>query len=199
MVKTINDIKLKNEVIEKAIEIFSIKGFASTKLTDITDALDISRGPIYYYFKDKYGLYKAVYDFYDEDVRASHRDIVAKDQPLSDFIEDAIFDCTKRNIRYGPNLFVGLDEDEKLKDVYIKFQKLNDDIYTEKLDYVKRSIEKGEVRVNTDSRRIADLIYIVYNGLLSSIQHDMLQSYTEDEIRDLTKYLIKGIEIFYSK
>ncbi|MCE5256280.1 MAG: TetR family transcriptional regulator, partial [Spirochaetaceae bacterium] len=42
-----DDVSLKDELIQKAIEVFSRKGYEATNLTDITDALGISRGPVY--------------------------------------------------------------------------------------------------------------------------------------------------------
>jgi AcrR family transcriptional regulator len=181
-------------LIEKATEIFSIKGYAATNLTDISDALGISRGPIYYHFKDKFGLYAAAFENYDLDVRASHADIIAKDQHIMVFMENVIFDCAQRNTRFGPNFFIGIDTIEELQPLLGKFNAMNNDIYQEKLDYVQRSIDKGEVRRNTDAKHVADLIYIIYLGLLSAIQVQMLDAYSESEIRNLVRILLRGIE-----
>lgn len=183
-----------NELIQKSIEIFSLKGYAATNLTDITDALGISRGPIYYYFKDKLGLYNAAFDRFDKDVRASHAEIIAKDKHIINFMEDVIFDCVTRNTIHGPNFFVGIDTIDELKKVKVKYDKMNEDIYNEKLDYVERSKKKNEVRKSSDPKQIADLIYIVYNGLLTSLNTGMLTGYTENELRNLIRVLLLGIE-----
>ncbi len=181
-------------LIEKATEIFSIKGYAATNLTDISDALGISRGPIYYHFKDKFGLYSAAFERFDRDVRESHADIIEQDQHIMVFMENVILDCAQRNTRFGPNFFFGIDTIEELQSVRIKFNAMNDDIYQEKLDYVQRSIERGEVRKNTDAKQVADLIYIIYYGLLNAIQIQMLDAYSESEIRNLIRILLRGIE-----
>lgn len=183
-----------NELIEKAIELFSIKGYAATNLTDITDALGISRGPIYYHFKDKLGLYTAAFDKFDSDVRAAHAKIIGNDKHIINFIEDVIFDCAIRNTIYGPNFFVGIDTIEELKDVKYKYDLMNSDIYQEKIHYVERAKSKGEVMKSIDAKQIADLIYVIYNGLLTSIQSNLLQNYTENEMRNLIRILLFGIE-----
>lgn len=45
------------EIIKKAIEVFSQKGYHQTKVSDITDALHISTGTFYIYFKNKKELF----------------------------------------------------------------------------------------------------------------------------------------------
>lgn len=185
---------MSNELIKKAIEIFSIKGYEATNLTDITNDLGISRGPVYYHFKDKYGLYKAAFERYEQEVRESHARIIAKDRHIIHFIEDVIYDCAERNTRYGSNFFFGIENLEELSEIKVQNDKLNQDIYQEKLDYVSRSVEKGEVRRSIEPKTIADLIYIVYLGLLNAIEIKMLADYTEGEIRNLIKVLLLGIE-----
>ena len=182
------------DLIKKAVEIFSIKGYEATSLSDIAGALGISRGPIYYHFKDKYGLYKAAFEYFDNDVRESHAKIVAQDKHIINFMEDVIYDCAERNTRFGPNLFFGIDTIEELYPIKEMYDKLNKDIYQEKLDYVYRSMEKGEVRRSIDPKQIADLIYLIYLGLLNSLQTNMLVGYSENEIRNLIRVLLSGIE-----
>jgi TetR/AcrR family transcriptional regulator, transcriptional repressor for nem operon len=189
-----NENNIVNELIKKAIEIFSIKGYEATNLTDITNALGISRGPVYYHFKDKYGLYKAAFEHFDNDIRQSHARIIAKDRHIVNFMEDVIFDCAERNNRFGPNFFFGIDTLEELASIKVQYDKLNHDIYQEKLDYVNRAMEKGEVRRSIDPKQIADLIYVVYLGLLNSLRSGMLSDYTEGEIRNLIRVLLLGIE-----
>lgn len=189
-----NESNMANELIKKAIEIFSIKGYAATNLTDITDALGISRGPVYYHFKDKYGLYKAAFERFDSDVRESHSRIIAQDKHIINFMEDVIYDCAERNTRFGSNFFFGIDTIEELAPIKEQYDKMNEDIYQEKIDYVNRAKEKGEVKRSIDPKQIADLIYVIYLGLLNALQIQMLSDYSQGEIRNLIRILLLGIE-----
>jgi AcrR family transcriptional regulator len=54
--------KKKQEIIKKAIEIFTQKGYHRTKVADITDSLHISTGTFYIYFKNKRELFIEVID-----------------------------------------------------------------------------------------------------------------------------------------
>lgn len=182
------------DLIQKSLEIFSQKGYAATNLVDITDALGISRGPIYYHFKDKLGLYNATFDYFDQDVRESHAKIIEKGKPFIEFVEDVIFDCVERNTVHGPSFFFGIDSIPELKEIKIKFDRMNQDIYQEKIDYVNQSKLKGEIRQDIDPKQVADMIYIVYNGALMSVQNGSIKKVSEPEVRELIRVLISGID-----
>ena len=49
---------LKNKIISAALKLFAAKGYTNTNIQDIAEEINISRGPIYYHFKDKSTLYK---------------------------------------------------------------------------------------------------------------------------------------------
>ena len=187
-----------NQLVQKAIEVFSKQGYCSTNLVDISDALGISRGPIYYYFKDKIGLYDAAFDKFDHDVREAHGRIIQLNKPFQEFVEDVIFDCVERNTLYGPYFFYGIESSSELEDIKIKYDKMNDDIFQEKIDYVNQSKLKNEIHPDADPRKIADLIYIVFYGLLTSIQKGSILDVSESNIRALIRTLVCGI-MQYSK
>lgn len=192
-----HDSNIVDNLISKAVEVFSIKGYEVTSINEITSALGVTRCPVYYHFKDKYGLYKAAFEYFDCDVRNSHARIVSQDKHIIEFIEDVIYDCAERNMRFGPNLFFGIETIEELSPIKILHAKLNQDIYQEKLDYVNRSKEKGEVRSDINPKHIADLIYLICLGLLNTLKRHMLDDYDENEIRDLIRILLTGIDLHF--
>ena len=49
-------------IIEKAMELFARKGFTRTRISDITDGLNIGKGTFYLYFKDKLELFSECMD-----------------------------------------------------------------------------------------------------------------------------------------
>jgi AcrR family transcriptional regulator len=57
----------KEVVLESAIQEFARKGYSGTSVQDILKATKLSKPTLYYYFKSKAGLYRAIMDFaYDE-------------------------------------------------------------------------------------------------------------------------------------
>lgn len=51
---------VEKDVLEQAAQIFARKGFAGTSLQEVADALGVSRASLYYYFKDKDSLLRAL-------------------------------------------------------------------------------------------------------------------------------------------
>ncbi|MEZ5405575.1 MAG: TetR/AcrR family transcriptional regulator [Verrucomicrobiia bacterium] len=61
------DICAKQIILDSAIVAFAQKGYAGTSLKDILKATRLSKPTLYYYFKSKAGLFRAILDFaYDE-------------------------------------------------------------------------------------------------------------------------------------
>lgn len=54
----------KEEIIEKSIELFNKKGCVNTSTRHIADALDISVGNLYYYFKNKEEIIISIYQVF---------------------------------------------------------------------------------------------------------------------------------------
>jgi len=48
------------EILTAALKIFSLKGFAATRLTEVAKAAGVSKGTLYLYFESKEALFKAV-------------------------------------------------------------------------------------------------------------------------------------------
>jgi len=62
--------KRKNEILIKALELFSSKGYAETKISDIAASVNMSAGLLFHYFESKEVLYAELIiiglDFIDE-------------------------------------------------------------------------------------------------------------------------------------
>ena len=52
----------KDKILLKALELYMIEGYANVSITDLQSALDMGRGTLYYYFKDKDDLFQEVVD-----------------------------------------------------------------------------------------------------------------------------------------
>lgn len=189
-----NETNIANELIEKAIEIFSVKGYLATNLTDITDALGVSRGPVYYHFKDKYGLYKAAYEIFEHEVRSGHDRIFAKEQHIIKYVEEIIYNCIELNKRFGKNFLFGLDSIEELASINEKYLKLSQDIYQQKIEKVQKAIEKGEMRRSINPKLIVDSIYVLYLGIVNGMYPPIKVDFNEGEINNLISVLLLGIE-----
>ncbi|HEX3012268.1 MAG TPA: TetR/AcrR family transcriptional regulator, partial [Syntrophomonadaceae bacterium] len=82
---------VKKLIIEKAIEVFSQKGYEATNMQDIADAAGISRGPLYYHFKNKKDLYNYVIDVYINYNLDKYIEIFDQNTPIIKKIEDDLY------------------------------------------------------------------------------------------------------------
>lgn len=182
-----------DRLIDKAIEIFSTKGYGATKLTDITNSLSISRGPIYYYFKDKYGLYSAAFDRFEKGLREIHEAVFSTDKPLMDQMEDMIFEFVKHISVFGDNFFFMVDEISELKEISARYNAMNKELYDDKYKMVEEAQKKGTIKSDMTPKFIVDYVYLVYFAILGGVNSVVLEGYNEKEIKDAIKMQFDGL------
>jgi AcrR family transcriptional regulator len=73
-----------SEVIEAAVDLFWEKGYASTSVQDVADALGMLKGSLYYYIKSKEDLLKKIFEDSHAEVREITESVLALKQPSID-------------------------------------------------------------------------------------------------------------------
>jgi AcrR family transcriptional regulator len=58
-------INVKEQIFDKSIQLFLVKGYNATTIRDITAAVGITPGSLYWHFKSKHELLYAIIDHYD--------------------------------------------------------------------------------------------------------------------------------------
>lgn len=135
-----NDV-FKNQILDTALSLFASQGYDDTSMQGIADTLGISRGPLYYYYKNKV-------DLFDEVVKRSNQ--IMEDAVSDIFSTDDIF-FYKVQVELS-NLFDSSHrEGERIRDIVRsnpeKFQRIYDNlmstrkmIYYIKIQAVKTAI-----------------------------------------------------------
>jgi len=182
-----------DKLIDKAIEIFSTKGYAATKLTDITNSLSISRGPVYYYFKDKHGLYRAAFDRFEEGLRQIHQDVFSSDKPFMNQVEDMIFQFVKHISIFGDNFFFMVDEIPDLEEIRRRYHTMNQELYDDKYRMVEKAQKEGLLKTSMEPKNIVDYIYLVYFAILEGVNSRILSDYSDEEIKDWIRIQFDGL------
>ena len=54
--------KTRQQLIDAAIRVFATRGVASTTLTDIADAAQLTRGAVYWHFSSKAEIFNAIWE-----------------------------------------------------------------------------------------------------------------------------------------
>jgi TetR/AcrR family transcriptional repressor of nem operon len=52
----------RRNIIEKALQLFSVKGYFNTSISDILQATGLTKGGLYCHFKSKEEVWRAVYE-----------------------------------------------------------------------------------------------------------------------------------------
>ena len=162
--------EVKERIIQSAVECFSKYGLDRTRMDDVAQKADLSKGTLYLYFKSKEDLF---YVICENNLK------VLKEQ-LSH-----IFSTTKEDLVSNAEQFyenfhkVEKKESEKVFYEIIaesarnpKLQKL---LYTQRIktfnvvrEYLDRQMEKGFFKKDTDTEAIASGFVALYDGLIAS-------------------------------
>lgn len=52
------------DALDKAVRVFSVRGYHATSITDLSEAMELSQGSVYKAFKDKKAVFLAAFDHY---------------------------------------------------------------------------------------------------------------------------------------
>ncbi len=72
--------RTRQVILDSALEVFSSKGYASARLEDIASHAGVTRGAIYWHFKDKYELYCSLYEQLSEKIVRRTEEILATEK-----------------------------------------------------------------------------------------------------------------------
>ncbi len=161
---------IRDRIVQSAIECFSEYGFDRSRMDDIAQKADLSKGTLYLYFKSKEDLFYAI---------CENNLKVIKEQ-LS-----RIFATRKENLLYDVEQFYdNLQKLEKKGDEKVFFEivaesarnpKLQKILYEQRTkifdvvkEYLDLQVQKGFFRKNIDTEAIASGLVALYNGLAVS-------------------------------
>lgn len=97
--------KTRQKIIDRSLQLFSVKGYFNTSVSDILEATDLTKGGLYGHFRSKEDIWYAVYD---EAVRI-WKDIVFEDvRPIDDPLERLEYALENDLLHYlGGDVFEG--------------------------------------------------------------------------------------------
>ncbi len=146
------------EIRNAALDLFLEKGFASTKMDDIVNVVDMSKGSVYRYYPAKdmiiTDLFKDAISIRNRIMPNYPRDIVLSEDEIADFMTDLIF-SKDFDIKYLKLYVIFLYEkmfDKDLEEIYneMSYYSINSLHLDQTLNAVKEDIvQKLSVMVNS--------------------------------------------------
>lgn len=82
---------MKQKIIQESILLFERKGFGSTSIQDIVDALHVTKGTFYYYFSSKEQLLMDIHSEYIEDLLKRQNVIIEQPGSLRKKLYDIVY------------------------------------------------------------------------------------------------------------
>jgi TetR/AcrR family transcriptional regulator, repressor for uid operon len=187
--------EVKERIIQSAVECFSKYGLDRTRMDDIAQKADLSKGTLYLYFKSKEDLF---YVICENNLK------VLKEQ-LSQ-----IFSTTKEDlVSSAEQFYENFHKEEKRESEKVfceiiaesaRNPRLQKILYTQRIktfnvvrEYLDRQIEKGFFKKDTDTEAIASGFVALYDGLIASEFLGVSVNHSKRSWRKTVRAIITGI------
>ena len=161
--------EVKERIIQSAVECFSKYGLDRTRMDDVAQKADLSKGTLYLYFKSKEDLF---YVICENNLRVlkeqlSHIFATTKEDLVSN-AEQFYENFHKEEKRESEKVFCEIIAESARNP---KLQKI---LYTQRIktfnvvrEYLDRQMEKGFFKKDTDTEAIASGFVALYDGLIA--------------------------------
>ena len=169
----IKGIRTRQQIVKKSLQLFSVKGYFNTSISDILEATHLTKGGLYGHFRSKEAIWNAVYE---EAVRI-WRSIVFKDvrktgDPLKRIektIENALKDYLGADVFEGGCFFANMLVELSGQSATMNKQVLRGFVRFSRLfrSWLEEADRKGLVKKGLDFREIANFFVIAINGAVT--------------------------------
>jgi TetR/AcrR family transcriptional repressor of nem operon len=188
-------IRTRRNIIENSLQLFSVKGYYNTSVSDILDATGLTKGGLYGHFVSKEGIWYAVYD---EAVNI-WKGIVFKgirnnSDPLKrveKFIENDLLNYLGADVFEGGCFFLNMlvelsgQSESMSRQILRGFVRLSGLLRS----WLQEAAVKGMLKETLDFKEIANFIIISLNGAAALYISSRDRSVLELTIRQLRFYI----------
>lgn len=150
----------RQQILEKAVEHFSKYGYAGTNLEQIGNEMELTRGPLYYYFKNKQELYLAAAQYQMETALKRYQEIFTQNQPITMKLKEDLEYCMNHNSMIY-KIGSGGKEEPVIENAAIFSQKL----FQLKKEAMIQAQKQGELLGDADPDEMAGFLYVYVYGI----------------------------------
>lgn len=164
----------REKILLKALELYMVEGYANVSITDLQAALNMGRGTLYYYFKDKDELFQEVVGQYL--IRPKHRALerVKDTATLPEMIDAMLYytnllkefydQVENKNINTSNVVTVMYTAYSRFPDLYRKARRLYERELNLWIQAIKNSMRAGEIRGNVHIETVAHMFLHIKDG-----------------------------------
>ena len=164
----------KDKILLKALELYMIEGYANVSITDLQSALDMGRGTLYYYFKDKDELFQEVVDTFLIKPKQRAFDRVRDTVTIPEMIDTLLYylnqlqefynQVENKNINTSNVVTVMYTAYSRFPDLYKKARRLYEQELNLWIQAIKNSMRAGEVRGDVSIETTAHMFVHIKDG-----------------------------------
>jgi TetR/AcrR family transcriptional repressor of uid operon len=186
--------EVRERIIECAVECFARTGFDKTKMDDIANLSDLSKGTLYLYFKSKEDLFYGICQSSLEKVKEQLNSmLITKENLVSD--AEKFYDYFQKGV--GPyhnivllEMSVMATRNPRLRKVLIKYRVNRHQVISE---FIELQIKKGFVRKDIDKDAITSGLVGLYEGLVINKVTGVDDSSNKKAWTDTVRAIFAGI------
>ncbi len=159
----------KQRIIEAGARVFIERGYYRTSMDNIAEALGVSKGAIYQYFKSKQQLFFEVIEFILEAQKDEVMSIILSDNPMHIASEEFLEMKIRRALQtrsFGLDLFFEAARNETLRN---RMSEMYDMSYREFASHVERLKNQGKIKKDADVSVTWRGLVALRDGLISSV------------------------------
>ena len=164
----------REKIMLKAIELYMIEGYANVSITDLQAALNMGRGTMYYYFKDKDELFLEAVSTFLIQPKQRALDRVKEGATIPEMIEamqyylhqlrDVHEQVDNKNINTSNVVNVMFTAYSKFPELYKKARRLYERELNLWIQAIKNSMRAGDVRGDVHIETIAHMFLHIKDG-----------------------------------
>ena len=164
----------RDKILLKALELYMVEGYANVSITDLQAALNMGRGTLYYYFKDKDELFQEVVNTYLIQPKQRALDKVRDAATIPDMIEAMLYYLNQlkdfydlvenKTINTSNVVTIMYTAYSRFPELYKKARRMYEHELNLWIQSIKNSMRAGEVRGDVHIDTIAHMFVHIKDG-----------------------------------
>ena len=167
--KELQSEQTKQQIIEAATQLFARKGFYGTSISDLAQAVGLTKGALYYHFADKDALFLAVVESVKNTWGEVVAEVVVSSQDSLTQIEILFKKHAELLSKNDLMCFVMSNLMNEMDSINPKYSSVIEDVYEELIFFTEKLIiagqSNGEIRKDIDSRLFSLNIVGILKGI----------------------------------
>lgn len=193
-------VETRNQILDAAERVFSERGVSRTSLTDIADAAEVTRGAIYWHFKDKADLFcemvarvtMPMEDAPCQITPANDADPLASVRAmLVGILQRTSGDAQARRVFHI--VFNKCEYVDEMQTVWQRFREMQAGCLARLEQGLAAAIARGQLPANLDAQRTAVGLHALVNGLISKWVMDPEAMPLKNDAGDVIDVFLEGI------